>query len=433
MSPVLLPEGNVSCAKATSTRKVTGMESNQHDVVAAVSSSFLTEEQIVQLQADLIEMAHDAILIRDAESRILIWNQGAQALYGWSEQEVLGQISHELLQTRFPGSREEVDQALKLYGSWEGQLVHISRDGSSRIVDSRQILVTQMGTPVTAILEVNRDVTERERLLHERAEVRANKIILQETTGRLDAFMSIISHELKTPLTALNGNIQLARRQFMRLLRTYPTLAELVSDEMSSVALILKFLDRAEHQIALQSRLINDLVDVSRIENNQLSLRQESCDLAQIINQAVEEQRLLTPSRHIFWDGVLAPAKVYADADRIGQVVHNYLSNALKYSEDNQPVTVRLEREKEQFRVSVQDRGPGLSLEQQEHIWERFFRVQEVEVKSGSGIGLGLGLYICRNLIERQGGHVGVESEHGAGATFWFTLPRIEAGDEEIQ
>lgn len=402
------------------------MESNQQDVVAAISSSVLTAEQIAHLQANLIEMAHDAILVRNPESYILAWNRGAQALYGWSEQEALGQSSHSLLQTRFPVSREDVDNALKLYGSWEGRLVHAHRDGSLRIVDSRQVLVARSGEVPTAILEVNRDITEQERLLRERAEAQANEIASRETTGRMDTFMSIISHELKTPLTALNGNIQLTRRQFTRLLRTRPELAELTSDEMSPVALILKFLDRAEHQIALQSRLINDLVDVSRIENNQLPLQEECCDLVRIVTQVVEEQRLLTPLRQIFWEGALPSAEVLADADRIGQVVHNYLSNALKYSEDDQPVTVQLAREKEQFRVSVRDSGPGLSPEQQKHIWERFFRVQEIEVKSGSGIGLGLGLYICRNLIERQNGQVGVESKRGTGSTFWFTLPAMQ-------
>ncbi|HET8842733.1 MAG TPA: PAS domain-containing protein, partial [Ktedonobacteraceae bacterium] len=358
------------------------MEGNQQDVVAAISSSALTDEQVIQLQANLIELAHDAILIRDPENRILVWNRGAQALYGWSEQEALGKISHDLLHTQFPTPPEEVESALKLHGSWEGQLVHTNRDGSLCIVDSRQVLVTQAGGLTSAILEVNRDITRQERLLSERAEMQADEIALRETTGRMDAFMSIISHELKTPLTALNGNIQLARRQFVRLLRVYPMLAELAADDMSSVALILKFLERAEHQIALQSRLINDLVDVSRIENNQLSLHQELCDLVQITNRVVDEQRLLTPLRQIVWNCSLEKAEVCADADRIGQVVHNYLSNALKYSEDNQPVIVRLEQADNQFRVCVQDAGPGLSLDQQKHIWKRFYRVQEIEVKS---------------------------------------------------
>jgi signal transduction histidine kinase len=114
---------------------------------------------------------------------------------------------------------------------------------------------------------------------------------------------------------------------------------------------------------------------------------------------------------------------VLADADRVGQVVNNYLTNALKYSETDKPVDVRLEREEAMMRVEVADDGPGLSSAQQQQIWDHFSRVEGIEVKSGTGVGLGLGLYICRNLIERQGGQVGVESQVGQGSTFWFTLP----------
>ena len=120
-------------------------------------------------------------------------------------------------------------------------------------------------------------------------------------------------------------------------------------------------------------------------------------------------------------EGTVVP--IIADAVRESQVVSNYLSNALKYSEADRPVEVRLEILASQARVSVRDEGAGLSREQQEHIWERFYRVPGVEVQNGSGVGLGLGLHISRTIIEEQGGHVGVESSPGEGSTFWFTLP----------
>ena len=173
----------------------------------------------------------------------------------------------------------------------------------------------------------------------------------------------------------------------------------------------------------MQNRLVNDLIDVSRIQTTQLNLQLVRCDLVRIVRQVVEDQRILAPTRTIRWDTSILQADVLADTDRVEQVVNNYLSNALKYSEADKPVGVRLEREEAMMRVEVADYGPGLSSAQQQHIWNRFSRVEGIEVKSGTGVGLGLGLYICRNLIERQGGQVGVESERGRGSTFWFTLP----------
>ena len=118
---------------------------------------------------------------------------------------------------------------------------------------------------------------------------------------------------------------------------------------------------------------------------------------------------------------------VIVDPERIGQVVTNYLTNALKYSPADKPVEISVRVEENQARVSVRDEGPGLSLEEQEHIWDQFYRVPGVEVQSGSSVGLGLGLHICRTIIERHHGRVGVQSAPGKGATFWFVLPL--AGD----
>lgn len=121
---------------------------------------------------------------------------------------------------------------------------------------------------------------------------------------------------------------------------------------------------------------------------------------------------------------------VMADRDRVGQVMSNYLSNALKYSSAEQPVQITLEVRDSDVCVRVRDHGPGLSLEQQQHIWERFYRVPDIHVRSGSGVGLGLGLHISRTIIERQGGTVGVESEPEKGASFWFTLPLLPGNED---
>ncbi|HZU01944.1 MAG TPA: PAS domain S-box protein [Ktedonobacteraceae bacterium] len=264
-------------------------------------------------------------------------------------------------------------------------------------------------------------VIERERLLRERTEAEAQTLALQEANRRMTDFLSIAGHEIRTPLTTMKGNIQLAKRSLTKLLRQEATPPQQVHEVLTNVQ---SFLDRADRQANVQSRLVRDLLDVSRIEADRLELHSQRCDLVAIARQAIEDQRSVTPGRSIQF--VITPPKVFvqADPDRIGQVISNYLSNALKYSQPSSPVEVCLELEEPgNVRLSVRDEGPGLTATEQQHIWERFYRALEIAVQSGSGVGLGLGLYICRIIIERQGGQVGVESKKGIGSTFWFTLP----------
>ncbi len=116
-----------------------------------------------------------------------------------------------------------------------------------------------------------------------------------------------------------------------------------------------------------------------------------------------------------------------ADPDRITQVIVNYLTNALTYSPPDRPITVCLQTQNNMVRVSVHDEGPGLSTDEQAHIWDRFYQVGQNQLPlHTSSAGMGLGLYISRSLIEQQGGQVGVDSRPGQGSTFWFTLPLIQ-------
>ncbi|HEX6557469.1 MAG TPA: PAS domain S-box protein [Ktedonobacteraceae bacterium] len=152
----------------------------------------------IRLQANLINLAHDAILVRDPISRVISWNRGAEELYGWTVQEAQGRITHSLLMTRFPNSRADVDAHLEHEGQWEGELTHTRRDGSSVIVESRQMLVRdEEGQPI-AILEINRDITERRHL------EQAEQVVHAETVARL-AFLQQVLDALPSSVYLVYG------------------------------------------------------------------------------------------------------------------------------------------------------------------------------------------------------------------------------------
>jgi signal transduction histidine kinase len=246
---------------------------------------------------------------------------------------------------------------------------------------------------------------------------RKQEAALRQSTAQMETFLGIAGHELRNPLANAQLALQLVELRIRRLL-------ERERVEVRDVAPLLEPVVRAVNQEERLQRLVNDLVDVARIQAGKLDLHVASADLATIVREEVEGQHQIHPERTL----VLALREeqcvpVMADALRIGQVVTNYLTNALKYSPADRPVTVGLQVDDQQAQVWVRDQGPGLPPEEQEHIWERYYRVQGIEVQSGSGVELGLGLHVCRTIIELHHGQVGVQSARGAGSTFWFSLP----------
>jgi PAS domain S-box-containing protein len=278
---------------------------------------------------------------------------------------------------------------------------------------------------VKAIAKLILLVVERERLQSEWIEAHSSELALRETNRRFDEFLSIASHELRTPLAGIKGNIQLALRR----------LAALKSGKIPEISMLLDkfdklqgFLREAEQRVNVQNRMISDLLDVSRIQANKLELVMGPCSLDKIVRQAIKDQRYNTPARTIILKTPgNDPLMVIGDADRLGQVVHNYLSNALKYSPADQPITVAAEKFKDSVRVSVIDKGPGLTPEEQKYVWERFYRVKGIPAQGGTGPSLGLGLHICRTIIEAHHGGFGLESTPSQGSTFWFDLPLAQS------
>jgi len=278
-----------------------------------------------------------------------------------------------------------------------------------------------------AVATLSALVIERQRLLTEQTEARGREVALQEANRRMEEFLGIASHELRTPLTTIKANVQLAKR------RLKAVAAESISETMENkVDAAQDMLSRAERQVGVLNRLVGDMIDISRIQTGklQLHLRKEPSDLVQIIAETVQEQQKAFPNRTLILSlpSSSEPLPIIADADRIAQVLINYLTNALKYSASDKPVVISLSKEKDMqgmniARLAVQDEGPGLSPEEQQRIWECFYQSDSVKVVSGSGVGLGLGLYISQTIIERHHGQTGVTSTPGVGSTFWFTLP----------
>jgi signal transduction histidine kinase len=286
----------------------------------------------------------------------------------------------------------------------------------------------------SAVAQLIALVVERERLLDEREEARASALALRTANERMNEFMGVASHELKTPVTSIKVNVQLGIRRLGKLARG-PAAA---GDERfrAEIETLQGVLERSDRTMVRLTRLVDDLLDISRIRAGRLELRREPCDLLVIVRDAVAEQREVAHERRIMLElPNVSSAPIVADEDRIGQVVTNFLTNALKYSAEQQPVIVRLDILRDLSspqragaggavaQVSIQDHGPGLPPTEQEAIWEQFHRAAGVVVQSGSGVGLGLGLYISKTIVERHGGQVGLESAPGEGSTFWFTLP----------
>jgi PAS domain S-box-containing protein len=294
--------------------------------------------------------------------------------------------------------------------------------------DAEADTAEQKGALVRAVARLGALVLERERLLRERTQAQATELALRETQAQMEAFLATAAHDLRTPVTAIVGYLYLAERQIARLSATvqenYPALAPRVDAVRSR-------LDEAGDGTDRLTRLLNLLFDMASMRAGNLELRRAPGDLAALVQEQVAALRVVAPERTIrLHTEELAsePILVEADADRVGQVLTNYVTNALKYSPPDQPVDVTVTVHGTLARVAVHDQGPGLPEAERTRVWEAFHRAPGVEVQGTArngvaGGSLGLGLHICKAIVEAHGGQVGVESAVGQGSTFWFTLP----------
>lgn len=252
-------------------------------------------------------------------------------------------------------------------------------------------------------------VFERERLIAERSAAEARETALAETNSRMQTFLGIVGHELRTPVTTIKANAQLVERTVRAALTS-----DLPPTLVSRLERACAMLSQTDRQANRLNRLIEDVLDVTRIQSGKLELRLATIDLGTVVREMVKAQRQAWPQREITLTLPAQPCAVLADADRIGQVVTNYLTNALKYSAPDTSVAVRMTCTAQRVRVAVRDHGPGLPPDAITHIWEPFHQVEGIHQQSGSGMGLGL--HICQEIVARHSGQVGVASKVGQGS-----------------
>jgi PAS domain S-box-containing protein len=377
-------------------------------------------EEALRKQSDWLRVTlssiGDAVITTDVEGRVTFMNRVAESLTGWAEAESMGHSLTDILQILNEQSRQPVENpALRTLDSGPimklaNHTVLVAKDGTEcPIDDSTAPIRNEQGEVVGAVL-VFRDISERKRLELDREQLLAAAQAAQkeaEQANQLkDEFLATASHELRTPLTAVVG--------WSRMLRTGKLDAENSARALEAI----------ERNATLQTKLIDDLLDVSRIITGKLTLDRRPIEVAHVVCDAVNTVRPAADAKNIAietsFDAEAGP--VLGDANRLQQVMWNLLSNAVKFTPKNGRIEVALQRVNSEIEVSVGDSGEGISGEFLPYVFDRFRQGDGKTTRLHSGLGLGLA--IVRQLVELHGGTVDAHSDGpGRGATFKLRLP----------
>ena len=339
------------------------------------------------IDADLLP---DAVLHVDAERRLHAVNGAAEALTGYAREEMVGRTIDELLDPR------RVDGQRLWANGW-----HPSTRLRSvvRIPEQRVRLRTAGGREVTAM------VTGRYERDHE-GRLRGAVLVLRDGTRRRAPaegieVISTVSHELRSPLTSVKGYTSLLLNRWERL-----------ADEQKRM-----MLEQVHHDADRVTRLVTELLDISRLESGRLVLRRQMVDIPSLVSVVTDKVRMTEPQLEVSVDFPPGFPHVYADPDKLEQVLTNLVENAAKYAS---PTGMRIAGEAgdAEVAVSVSDRGEGIPPSDLPRVFTKFFRRAETRPT-----GSGLGLWISRGLVEAHGGRLVAESVVGRGSTFRFTLP----------
>jgi len=376
-------------------------------------------EEAAAYLAAIVGSSDDAIISADLRGAVTSWNSGAEELYGYAADEIIGRP----VATIFPtGRRDEESRILERIKTGERishyETVRRRKDGTDVEVSLTASPILGRGGRIIGVSKTARDITWRKRVEEERERLHARerdaRAEAEEANRLKDEFLATISHELRSPLNAILG--------WARLLR----------DPQVQAGQLGRALEIIERNAQSQARLIEDLLDVSRIVSGKLSVQMRPVTLNSMAQGVVADMRPDAEAKGIDLRLVEDDEiKLLGDADRLQQVVWNLLSNAIKFTPEGGRIEVGLKRVGERAELQVSDTGRGISPEFLPYVFDRFRQATRADARSRAG--LGLGLTIVRYIVEAHGGSVTAESHGvGLGATFICKLPLAGAEQEVV-
>jgi PAS domain S-box-containing protein len=370
-------------------------------------------------RAQLLDLTHDTVFVRDMNDVITYWNRGAEELYGWTADEAIGQVSHNLTRTIFPEPLEQINATLLRTDRWEGELVHATRDGTRVTVASRWSLQRdERGNP-GAILETNNNITERKQVeealrrsrdeLEVKVQTRTAQLSkandeLQSVNKELEAFAYSVSHDLRAPVRHIAG--------FTELLQKH---AESVLDEKSRRHITM-ILDSANRM----GSLVDDLLTFSRI--GRAETQNTDIDLVQTVKSVLAELTPDTQLRKITWRVGDLP-KTYGDPAMLRLVFGNLISNAVKFTRLRANAEIEIgsmNHQPNEIVVFIKDNGVGFDMKYKDKLFGVFQRLHSQDAFEGTGIGLAT----VERVVHRHGGRVWADASPDEGATFYVALPK---------
>ena len=365
-------------------------------------------EEAAHRYGDLLHLSHDAIFVWRLDGTIEAWNRGAEDLYGIATEQACGQPPQQLLKTVFPLSFSSVTTRLREIGHWEGELEQQTRAGRQITVSSK-LLLLRGKDGVDRVLESNRDITaskvaaaEREQLIE----------ALREADQRKDAFMSMLSHELRNPLAPIWNSVSVLER------------TPAGGEQAQRAKTVIK------RQIAQLTRIVDDLLDVTRVSQGKMQVNRRLIEIGALVQNTVEDHRLTFVNAGLELQMRPAERPLWIDGDpaRLGQAIGNLLTNAAKFTSQGGHVLVVLEEATASGMavLRIRDDGAGIDPDLLAHLFEPFEQADRSLDRSQGGLGLGLAL--VKGLIEQHGGKVRASSDGiGRGAEFTIRLPLVKA------